>query len=192
MSSDHVISAQALEDSSITAAAVQRNDITIMASHGRPLITIRPDGTLELGDDYQPDEAARAFWDAVRRLAPDPMTREFGAPLKDRINAELAAGQRAQKQVERLDQMASAWKERLPEAINRDTAVGAVHQITRPDGNLTPGDPRQSAYDAVFAYIRQQPVDFLPTTVVERNAILWHAVHAALDAVGIPRKDDGQ
>lgn len=53
-------------------------------------------------------------------------------------------------------------------------------------------DPRQAAYDAVFAYIRSQPRDFLPTTVVNRNAMIWHAVHAALDAVGIPSKDDGQ
>ncbi|MFF7527322.1 hypothetical protein [Streptomyces pseudovenezuelae] len=47
-------------------------------------------------------------------------------------------------------------------------------------------DPRQPAYDAVFAYIRSQPRDFLPTTVVGRNAMIWDAVHAALDAVGVP------
>jgi len=42
---------------------------------------------------------------------------------------------------------------------------------------------RKPAYDAVFAYLRKQPVDFLPVTVVGRNAMIWHAVHAALDAV---------
>ncbi|MEV0915442.1 hypothetical protein AB0I93_14375 [Streptomyces sp. NPDC049967] len=46
----------------------------------------------------------------------------------------------------------------------------------------TDDDARQRAYDAVFAVIRSQPLDFLPTTVVERNALLWRAVHAALDA----------
>jgi hypothetical protein len=51
-------------------------------------------------------------------------------------------------------------------------------------------DPRQPAYDAVFAYIRSQPRDFIPTTVVERNAMIWHAVHAALDAVGVPGTPD--
>ncbi|MCI3279141.1 hypothetical protein [Streptomyces cylindrosporus] len=51
---------------------------------------------------------------------------------------------------------------------------------------LDDADPRQAAYDAVFAYIRQQPRDFLPTTVVDRNAMIWHAVHAALDAAGVP------
>lgn len=51
------------------------------------------------------------------------------------------------------------------------------------------GDPRQPAYDAVFAYIRQQPHGFLPTTVVDRNAMIWRAVHAALDAMGVPATD---
>lgn len=46
-------------------------------------------------------------------------------------------------------------------------------------------DPRQAAYDAVLAYIHQQPVDFMPTTVVDRNALIWDAVHAALGAVGV-------
>lgn len=47
----------------------------------------------------------------------------------------------------------------------------------------SPATDRQAAYDAVFAYIRQRPVDFLPATVVDRNAMIWRAVHAALDAV---------
>lgn len=55
---------------------------------------------------------------------------------------------------------------------------------------LAGGEARQAAYDAVFAYIRSQPRDFLPTTVVDRNAMIWNAVHAALDAVGIPKKED--
>jgi hypothetical protein len=38
----------------------------------------------------------------------------------------------------------------------------------------------------VFAYIREQPRDFVPTTLVDRNAMIWHAVHAALDAMGVP------
>lgn len=50
-------------------------------------------------------------------------------------------------------------------------------------------DPRQPTYDAVFAYIHSQPRDFLPTTVVDRNAMIWHAVHAALDAMGVPSKE---
>jgi hypothetical protein len=105
--------------------------VRISNTNGQPLVSIHPDGRTEFGPDYQPDEAARAFWDAVQRLTPPAMVREYGAPLTARINAELAAGERAQKKVERLDSMATAWKERLPEMINRDTAVEAIHQVTR-------------------------------------------------------------
>jgi len=69
--------------------------------------------------------------------------------------------------------------------------VREMHALLAPTRELAPPvtpdtDPRQAAYDAVFAYIRKQPVDFMPATVVDRNAMIWHAVHAALDAVGIP------
>jgi hypothetical protein len=106
--------------------------ISAQGDHGL-LWAIHPDGRVELGDGYTPDEAATSFWETVQRLAGDSMTREFGAPLKARINAELAAGQNAQKQVERLDQMASAWLERLPNTIRTATAVEAIHHVTRGD-----------------------------------------------------------
>ncbi|MGW7398072.1 hypothetical protein ACWGH7_16425 [Streptomyces cyaneofuscatus] len=47
--------------------------------------------------------------------------------------------------------------------------------------DIAPADPKQPAYEAVFAYIRSQP-DALPATTVERNAMIWRAVHAALNA----------
>jgi hypothetical protein len=73
--------------------------------------------------------------------------------------------------------------------------VREMHALLAPTRELAPPvatdtDPRQAAYDAVFAYIRQQPVDFLAATVVDRNAMIWHAVHAALDAVGVPAPAD--
>ena len=45
-------------------------DIQIMGENSAPLVTIHPNGTLEYGPGYTPDEAARRFWDALRRLAP--------------------------------------------------------------------------------------------------------------------------
>lgn len=45
-------------------------DIRIIGADGTPLVTIHPNGELEYGPSYTPDEAARAFWDALRRLAP--------------------------------------------------------------------------------------------------------------------------
>ncbi|MET9704880.1 hypothetical protein, partial [Streptomyces griseus] len=60
--------------------------------------------------------------------------------------------------------------------------LGTSTGETTAEPGAQPADPKQPAHDAVFAYIRSQPRDFLPTTVVERNAIIWRAVNAALDA----------
>lgn len=50
----------------VTAAAPTPNTIAISPAHpGPPLVTIHPDGTLQYGPDYTPDEAARAFWEAM-------------------------------------------------------------------------------------------------------------------------------
>lgn len=41
--------------------------IAILGEDNRtPLVTIHATGELEYGPDYQPDEAARRFWDAMR------------------------------------------------------------------------------------------------------------------------------
>lgn len=40
--------------------------ITINSDSGRPLVTINPNGTLEYGEGYDPDDAARRFWEALR------------------------------------------------------------------------------------------------------------------------------
>lgn len=40
---------------------------------------------------------------------------------------------------------------------------------------------REPSYSAVYAYIRQLG-DVMPTSRIDRNAIIWHAVNAALDA----------
>ncbi|HEY8985714.1 MAG TPA: hypothetical protein VIU15_39855 [Streptomyces sp.] len=50
---------------------------------------------------------------------------------------------------------------------------------------LPTGDPRQPAHDAVFAFIRSLGEE-LPTNLVGRNAMIWRAVNAALDAMAAP------
>lgn len=42
-------------------------------------------------------------------------------------------------------------------------------------------NPRQPAYDAVYAYLAS--TTRVPGDLVTRNAIAWRAVHAALDAI---------
>lgn len=49
-------------------------------------------------------------------------------------------------------------------------------------------DPRQPAWDAVFGYIRTLTRDDL--RVVERNAMIWRGVNAALVALGHPDDTD--
>jgi hypothetical protein len=70
--------------------------LVIPDDDGRPMVTIHPDGRMEFGENYAPDKAAGAFWEWVKRLAPDPAVQEFGAPLKARIDKELARGQKAE------------------------------------------------------------------------------------------------
>ncbi|MFF6931536.1 hypothetical protein [Streptomyces californicus] len=86
----------------ITAVDVRSTEsITIPGADG-PLVTIHPDGRLEHGPGYEPDEAARLFWDAVRRWAPSPMEKQFGSPLTQSINSELARGEAALAAVQRI------------------------------------------------------------------------------------------
>ena len=47
-------------------------------------------------------------------------------------------------------------------------------------------DPRQPAYDAVYAHIRKLG-DQMPPDPVHRNAMIWNAVHAALGATPVGR-----
>lgn len=66
--------------------------------------------------------------------------------------------------------------------------LACLKHIREAAGPVSAGvDPRQAAYDAVFTYLRQQPRDSVPSTVVHRNAMIWNAVHAALDAAGVPK-----
>lgn len=39
-----------------------------------PLVTIHPNGELEYGPDYTPDEAARRFWEALQHYMPGRCT----------------------------------------------------------------------------------------------------------------------
>lgn len=82
-----VISNAELADTAISAAKLGAATISI-PFNGQPMVTIRPDGRLEFGPDYHPDDAARAFWDAVLRLQP---TLEQQTGIKD-VEARLRAG----------------------------------------------------------------------------------------------------
>jgi len=62
----------------------------VISAHGdNGLIwAVHPDGRIELGEHYTPDEAATSFWDAVKRLQP---TLEQATGIKQ-VEAKLRAG----------------------------------------------------------------------------------------------------
>lgn len=45
------------------------------------------------------------------------------------------------------------------------------------------GVARGAVFGAVYAHIRSLPDDAMPTNPVERNAMIWRAVHAGLAAI---------
>jgi hypothetical protein len=51
--------------------ALQPSNIVICMGNAEPLVTIRPDGTIEYGPNYTPDVAAKAFWDAIGVMHPN-------------------------------------------------------------------------------------------------------------------------
>lgn len=93
-------------------------------------------------------------------------------------------------------------------SVWNDTAEGAVphagpepepDELAHDDGHPEPPtedelstalpvrpDPRQPAYDAVYEYLRALG-PYLPPDPVHRNAIIWRAVHTALDATPVGR-----
>lgn len=74
-----------------------------------------------------------------------------------------------------------------PECNGDGTAVGQPAEVQPADEQPTPQpDPRQPAYDAVYAHI-QALGDHMPPDPVHRNAMIWHVVHAALNATPVGR-----
>lgn len=76
-----------------------------------------------------------------------------------------------------------------PEEADQEYDEG--RQEAPSEGELNPvlpvrPDPRQPAYDAVYEYIRGLG-GYLPPDPVHRNAIIWRAVQAALEATPVGR-----
>jgi hypothetical protein len=132
---DHesVLSAQDPENVAITANTIQDSLLSIPVGNSQPLVTIHPDGRLEFGDDYQPDEAAQLFWQAVQRFAPTQMEQQFGKPLAARIDAELAAGERAQQWVEALTEAVVLWRNRPGGDVGLAIALSGILDTDKPD-----------------------------------------------------------
>jgi hypothetical protein len=107
--------------------------IHIAGTNGQPLVSIHSDGRTEFGEGYQPDEAATAFWDAVQRLVPPVMVREYGAPLTARINAELAADEAAKKKLQAITEAVILWRDRPGEGVGLAIALASILDAEKPE-----------------------------------------------------------
>lgn len=81
--------------------------------------------------------------------------------------------------------------DRLTTQVRRVADTMATPVVEPDDApQTTDDDARHSAYteayDAARAFIRTKPHDYMPTTIVERNALIFGAVNAALDAAPEP------
>lgn len=83
----NLITPQDLEGVTISAARVEMPLFSV-GGNGTPIVTIHRDGRLEFSSDYDPDAAARAFWEAVQRLQP---TFEQQTGIRH-VEAKLRAG----------------------------------------------------------------------------------------------------
>lgn len=54
----------------VSAPPLPPNIIEIRGTTAVPLVTIKPDGAIEYGPNYTPDEAARTFWQAMSAYSP--------------------------------------------------------------------------------------------------------------------------
>ncbi|AIV35569.1 hypothetical protein [Streptomyces sp. CCM_MD2014] len=97
---------------------------------------------------------------------------------------------------------AATWYGRLVALSDDPTVIiqapGGGQGVFPQAFTITPADPpepgsvsprRQAAYEAVYALIRQLGA-YLPPDPAHRNAVMWRAVTAALDAANIPAPAD--
>ena len=66
--------------------------LSIDATAGSPkrLVTLWPDGRLEFGPEYKPDDAARVFWGSIQANMPIPGARPLVAYTVDELRDEIA------------------------------------------------------------------------------------------------------
>jgi hypothetical protein len=110
-----IITPQELEGISITASQpiplAPPTVFSVHADDGSLMVAMHHDGHLEYGPAYQPDEAARRFWDGIKQWS---RALQYGAPLNASINAELAAGQEAQAKLGQIRSLHKPITEEYP------------------------------------------------------------------------------
>lgn len=94
------------------------------------LIAVHPDGRLEYGPDYEPDEAARRFWEGVEQHA---RTIQYGAPMNAQINAHLKAGEEAEKRLKAVTEAVVLWRGRPGGDVGLAIALAGILDTEQPE-----------------------------------------------------------
>lgn len=188
--------AQPLSDADLLAWAVV---LTHRSRQGR-------DGTLLL--PYPPcptcGKAVDAAWQATTDR-PDRLLRNIRLTVKPCGHVHTASEDRVHRLWSDIHEMVADVSDSYDGRVGRDrrwTTEGIVHEAqtrtasAESEGAEPPApaldaaqvrpDPRQPAYDAVYENIRNLG-EYLPPDTVHRNAIIWRAVQAALDATPVGR-----
>ncbi len=64
------------QSGAIGAAEINQKYIFVVVHKMRPVVTVLADGGIEFANGYTQSGGARAFWEAIARMAP-PIRREF-------------------------------------------------------------------------------------------------------------------
>lgn len=186
---------QPLSDADLLAWAVV---LTHRSRQGR-------DGTLLLPFPPCPTcgEAVDAAWQ-VATDRPDRLLRDIRLTVKPCGHVHAASEDRVHRLWSDIHEMVADVSDSYDGRAGRDrkwTTEGIVHEAhartaSTPSEEGAPElssdtvqvrpDPRQPAYDAVYESIRSLG-EYLPPDAAHRNAIIWRAVQAALDATPVGR-----
>lgn len=75
----------AIGANTVKASIVFMNQVT-----NEPIVTIKPDGSIEVGEGATADDAARAFWAGVEAIRPSQRARARANVLRDQIVGNLS------------------------------------------------------------------------------------------------------
>ncbi|WP_145503123.1 hypothetical protein [Streptomyces sp. CFMR 7] len=145
-------------------------------------------------------EAVDAAWQ-VTTDRPDRLLRDIRLTVKPCGHVHTASEDRVHRLWSDIHEMVADVSDSYDGRVGQNrrwTTKGIVHEAqartARGEGAPEPQsdaaqvrpDPRQPAYDAVYENIRSLG-EYLPPDTVHRNAIIWRAVQAALDATPVGR-----
>ncbi|MEV4041405.1 hypothetical protein [Streptomyces sp. NPDC049744] len=137
-------------------------DVGLLARNIR--LTVQPCGHVHTASD----DHVHRLWLHIHEMTSDVASGYHGHAVEARTWTTDEIVREAQTRVDGTATEADSYPQPAPEEVQ-----------VRPD-------PRQPAYDAVYEYIHSLG-PYLPPDPSHRNAVIWRAVHAALDSTPVGR-----